>query len=195
MVFAGPSADSITEMGLKHRARQLAVSIDVPVVSGTDLLSTAEEAVEAANKLAFPVMLKATGGGGGMGLQICQSADEVRTTFASVQSRGETLFKNAGVFLEKYYPKSRHVEVQVFGNGSEVVHFGERECSIQRRHQKVCRRCRFDWSKLINPGRRRMPVTFRRSKTGLARENDDMRRQIRLFAQLQVRGDCRVPSG
>jgi urea carboxylase len=137
MVFVGPSAESITEMGLKHRARELAVSTGVPVVPGTDLLSDEDEAVGAAQKLGFPVMLKATGGGGGMGLQTCQSADEVRTKFASVKSRGETLFKNAGVFLEKYYPKSRHVEVQVFGSGVEVVHFGERECSIQRRHQKV----------------------------------------------------------
>lgn len=83
-------------------------------------------------------MLKATGGGGGMGLQICETGSEIEEAFTKVKSRGETLFKNSGVFLEKYYPKSRHVEVQVFGNGVDVVHFGERECSIQRRHQKVC---------------------------------------------------------
>jgi urea carboxylase len=140
MVFAGPSGESITEMGLKHRARELASSNDVPIVPGTDLLSSETEAVEAAQKLGFPVMLKATGGGGGMGLQICQSAEEVKSKFSGVKSRGETLFKNAGVFLEKYYPKSRHVEVQVFGNGTEVIHFGERECSIQRRHQKASKK-------------------------------------------------------
>lgn len=86
-------------------------------------------------------MLKATGGGGGMGLQICRSVDEVATAFTKVKSRGETLFNNGGVFIEKYYPESRHVEVQVFGNGIDVVHFGERECSIQRRHQKVGKFC------------------------------------------------------
>lgn len=87
-------------------------------------------------------MLKATGGGGGMGLKICNTPDEVRDSLAQVQSRGEVLFKNAGVFMERYYPKSHHIEVQVFGNGQgAAVHFGERECSIQRRHQKVVEEC------------------------------------------------------
>lgn len=85
------------------------------------------------------VMLKATGGGGGMGLQICHNEKDIERAFAMVRNRGKQLFKNSGVLLEKYYPKSRHIEVQIFGNGSEVVHFGERECSIQRRHQKVSR--------------------------------------------------------
>lgn len=88
-------------------------------------------------------MLKATGGGGGMGLQICHSHQDIAGAFATVRSRGEKLFKNAGMFVEKYYPRSRHIEVQVFGNGTETVHFGERECSIQRRHQKVRHACRF----------------------------------------------------
>lgn len=83
-------------------------------------------------------MLKATGGGGGMGLHICESAADVSAGFAMVQSRGEKLFRNSGLLLEKYYPRSRHIEVQVFGNGTDTIHFGERECSIQRRHQKVC---------------------------------------------------------
>jgi biotin carboxylase len=82
-------------------------------------------------------MLKATGGGGGMGLQVCYNADEVASSYAKVRGRGQSLFKNEGVFLEKFYPWSHHIEVQVFGNGENVVHFGERECSIQRRHQKV----------------------------------------------------------
>jgi urea carboxylase len=86
-------------------------------------------------------MLKSTGGGGGMGLQICQSPEDIRAAFATVRSRGEKLFKNSGVLLEKYYPRSRHIEVQVFGNGTETIDFGERECSIQRRHQKVIEEC------------------------------------------------------
>lgn len=87
-------------------------------------------------------MLKATAGGGGMGLLTCQNEDEVRQSFATVRSRGETLFKNAGVFIERYYPSSHHIEAQVFGNGDgEATHFGERECSIQRRHQKVIEEC------------------------------------------------------
>jgi urea carboxylase len=87
-------------------------------------------------------MLKATGGGGGMGLITCNKVDEVRDGFRMVQSRGETLFKNAGVFIEAFYPESHHIEVQIFGNGQgQAIHFGERECSIQRRHQKVIEEC------------------------------------------------------
>ena len=87
-------------------------------------------------------MLKATAGGGGMGLLTCQSEKEVRGSFKTVQSRGETLFKNSGLFIEKFYPSSHHIEVQVFGNGhGKAIHFGERECSIQRRHQKVIEEC------------------------------------------------------
>jgi acetyl/propionyl-CoA carboxylase alpha subunit len=87
-------------------------------------------------------MLKATAGGGGMGLQICQNASEIDSAFRSVTDRSGTLFKNTGMFMEKYVAKSRHVEVQVFGNGmGGAVHFGERECSIQRRHQKVVEEC------------------------------------------------------
>ena len=77
-----------------------------------------------------------------MGLQICENAREVKEAFATVKSRGETLFKNAGMFMERYYPDSHHVEVQIFGNAlGSAIHFGERECSIQRRHQKVIEEC------------------------------------------------------
>jgi len=87
-------------------------------------------------------MLKATAGGGGMGLLTCNNEQDVRSSFKTVQSRGETLFKNAGLFIEKFFPSSHHIEVQVFGNGmGQAVHFGERECSIQRRHQKVVEEC------------------------------------------------------
>ncbi|KIV99328.1 urea carboxylase [Verruconis gallopava] len=141
IAFVGPSAECIADMGLKHRARELAIATGVPVVPGTGLLLSEDEAVEAGHHLGYPIMLKATGGGGGMGLQVCKDADEVREKFKSVKSRGETLFQNSGIFVEKYYPKSRHIEVQVFGNGSEVIHFGERECSIQRRHQKIIEEC------------------------------------------------------
>ncbi|KAF1810058.1 urea carboxylase [Eremomyces bilateralis CBS 781.70] len=141
MVFVGPSSDSILEMGLKHRAREIAIQAKVPVVPGTDLLESEDEVLAAAERLGYPVMLKATGGGGGMGLQVCKSTEDVSAAFAMVRSRGEKLFKNSGLFLEKYYLNSRHIEVQVFGNGTETVHFGERECSIQRRHQKVIEEC------------------------------------------------------
>ena len=143
MVFVGPSAESIESFGLKHTARELAVKAGVPIVPGTkQLLQSEDEAVTESERLGFPVMLKATAGGGGMGLATCGDADEVKRSFAMVKSRGENLFKNSGIFMERYYPDSHHIEVQVFGNGlGQAIHFGERECSIQRRHQKVIEEC------------------------------------------------------
>lgn len=115
----------------------------MPVVPGTEgLLSSLEDALNAAGGLGYPVMLKSTAGGGGMGLQACSNEAELRKAFDTVQSRGQALFKNAGVFLEKYYPAAHHIEVQVFGNAlGNVATVGERECSIQRRHQKVVEEC------------------------------------------------------
>ncbi|KAL8654478.1 MAG: hypothetical protein Q9210_001481 [Variospora velana] len=143
MVWVGPSPESIESFGLKHTARDLAVKADVPVVPGTDgLVSSEEVAVQESERLGFPVMLKATAGGGGMGLAICDNVEDVKSSFAMVKSRGETLFKNAGMFMECFYPDSHHIEVQVFGNGlGNAIHFGERECSIQRRQQKVIEEC------------------------------------------------------
>ncbi|KAJ9610321.1 hypothetical protein H2200_005098 [Cladophialophora chaetospira] len=143
MVFVGPSSKCIEDFGIKHTARELAAKADVPIVPGTKgLVKSDDEAVEEAKKLGFPVMLKATAGGGGMGLLTCNDENEVRKSFKTVQSRGETLFKNSGLFIERYYPSSHHIEVQVFGNGlGQAIHFGERECSIQRRHQKVIEEC------------------------------------------------------
>ena len=115
----------------------------MPIVPGSQgLIESEEDAVKEAERLGFPVMLKATAGGGGMGLSTCQDVTEVRGAYATVKSRGETLFKNAGMFMERFYPDSHHIEVQVFGNSQgNAVHFGERECSIQRRHQKVIEEC------------------------------------------------------
>ncbi|WVQ81557.1 urea carboxylase [Cryptococcus sp. DSM 104549] len=142
LTWVGPSSEVITKFGLKHTARELALQAGVPVISGTDLLSSAEEALTAAEKIGYPIMLKATAGGGGMGLQICWQASEIQSAFESVHARGATLFKNTAMFMEKYVARSRHVEVQVFGNGlGGAVAFGERECSIQRRHQKVVEEC------------------------------------------------------
>ncbi|OLN81829.1 putative urea carboxylase 1, partial [Colletotrichum chlorophyti] len=133
--FVGPSSASIKAMGLKHEARSIAEAVNVPVIPSM------HEAIEGAKRFGFPVMLKATGGGGVMGLQICHDDDDVPKAFATVESRAGALFKNSGVFLEKYYPQSRHIEVQVFGNGVDVIAIGERECSLQRRHQKVIEEC------------------------------------------------------
>ncbi|KAK3178562.1 hypothetical protein OEA41_000699 [Lepraria neglecta] len=143
MAWVGPSPESIEAFGIKHTARELALKAGVPIVPGTQgLIASEEDAVKESGKLGFPVMLKATAGGGGMGLSIAHNAEEVKNSFATVKSRGENLFKNSGMFIERFYPDSHHIEVQVFGNGvGNAIHFGERECSIQRRHQKVIEEC------------------------------------------------------
>ncbi|GME86996.1 biotin carboxylase activity protein [[Candida] boidinii] len=136
--FAGPSSESVEQFGLKHLARKIAISCDVPVVPGSDLVDNSKDVLEISKNIGFPVILKSTAGGGGMGLKVCYSEEEVEPNFKEVTSRGASLFSNSGVFVEKYVEKGRHIEVQVFGNGlGDVISYGERECSIQRRHQKV----------------------------------------------------------
>ncbi|EMC96259.1 hypothetical protein BAUCODRAFT_107733 [Baudoinia panamericana UAMH 10762] len=143
LVWCGPSPEAIEAFGIKHVARDLAEKAGVPIVPGTKgLVDSEDHAISEAEQIGFPVMLKATGGGGGMGLVVCNNADEVRSGFKTVRSRGETLFKNPGIFIERFVAEGRHIEVQVFGNGDgEAIHFGERECSIQRRNQKVIEEC------------------------------------------------------
>ncbi|GBE85595.1 Putative urea [Sparassis crispa] len=139
ITWLGPRVETILAMGLKHQARVLAVEVNVPLVPGSEgLLDNVEDAVKVAVEIGFPIMLKSTAGGGGMGLVVCQNSEELRAKFSATQERARTLFKNDGLFLERYYPAARHVEVQVFGNGlGHAIHMGERECSVQRRHQKV----------------------------------------------------------
>ncbi|KAK8123421.1 urea carboxylase [Apiospora kogelbergensis] len=144
--FVGPSPASIEQFGLKHTARELATQAGVPVVPGSQgLLRDVDDACRVVSKDlpgGYPVMLKSTAGGGGMGLQTCADETELRAAFETVQSRGVALFQTSGVFLEKFYPAAHHIEVQVFGNGhGRVAALGERECSIQRRHQKVIEEC------------------------------------------------------
>ncbi|EGV63815.1 hypothetical protein CANTEDRAFT_121521 [Yamadazyma tenuis ATCC 10573] len=138
IIFAGPSVESVETFGLKHSARVLAEKNHVPVVPGSNLIESDEEAVSRAREIGYPIMIKSTAGGGGMGLKVAYNENELIDSFNEVVSRGQTLFKNSGAFLEKYVEAGRHIEVQIFGNGKGgVVAFGERECSIQRRHQKV----------------------------------------------------------
>ncbi|MDJ0977188.1 MAG: urea carboxylase [Erythrobacter sp.] len=136
--FVGPTAENIRTFGLKHSARALAEANSVPLAPGTDLLTDAEDAVRAANAIGFPVMLKATAGGGGIGMRVCENEAAVRENFESVVRLGKGNFGDAGVFLERFIPEARHIEVQVFGDGEgRVVPLGERDCSLQRRNQKV----------------------------------------------------------
>jgi urea carboxylase len=138
IVFIGPTTDNIRAFGLKHTARDLAQAQGVPLAPGTDLLVDPQAALDAAVRIGFPVILKATAGGGGIGMRVCESKDAVAEAFAAVQRLGTGNFSDGGVFLERYVRKARHVEVQVFGDGQgRVVALGERDCSLQRRNQKV----------------------------------------------------------
>ncbi|MBO9669314.1 MAG: urea carboxylase [Sphingobium sp.] len=138
IVFIGPTTDNIRTFGLKHSARALAAAHGVPLAPGTDLLTDETEAVEAAHRIGFPIMLKATAGGGGIGMRICEDEAAVRDGFAAVARLGQSNFGDAGVFLERYIRRARHIEVQLFGDGQgRVVALGERDCSLQRRNQKV----------------------------------------------------------
>lgn len=136
--FIGPDAEQIKLFGLKHSARALAEKANVPLLPGTGLLSGVEEAVAAAEKIGYPVILKSTAGGGGIGMRICNSTEELQKAYDAVCHLAAANFNDAGVFLEKYVTRSRHVEVQIFGNEyGETAALGERDCSVQRRNQKV----------------------------------------------------------
>lgn len=138
ITFVGPTAQQIAEFGLKHRARDLAASAGVPMTPGTALLNTLEDALVAAEDIGYPVMLKSTAGGGGIGLNRCADADALINAWESVRRLGEQFFSDSGVFLERCIDRARHVEVQIFGDGhGKVIALGERDCSLQRRNQKV----------------------------------------------------------
>ncbi len=136
--FLGPRAEHMNAFGLKHSARALAEANNVPLLPGTELLTDLNAALEAAEGIKYPVMLKSTAGGGGIGMQLCYSADELTSAWDSVKRLSANNFANDGVFLEKFVEKARHIEVQVFGDGNgKVITLGERDCSLQRRNQKV----------------------------------------------------------
>jgi urea carboxylase len=138
ITFIGPTPDQMRAFGLKHTARQIASDNRVPLLPGTGLLDTKEEAVSAAEDIGYPVMLKSTAGGGGIGMRLCHSAAELGDAFAAVHRLSQTNFGNSGLYLEKFVANARHIEVQIFGDGrGAVVALGERDCSAQRRNQKV----------------------------------------------------------
>ena len=138
IVFIGPTSTQIEQFGLKHEARQLAKQAQVPLLPGTELLTDLPQAIAAAQTIGYPVMLKSTAGGGGIGMQVCHDESELQSAWDTVRRLGKNYFANAGVFLEKYIAQARHIEVQIFGDGQgTAVSLGERDCSAQRRNQKV----------------------------------------------------------
>ncbi len=138
ITFIGPTPQQMRDFGLKHTARELAQQAEVPLLPGTGLLADAADALASAERIGYPVMLKSTAGGGGIGMRLCRSAPELEAAYASVLYLSQNNFKNSGIYLEKFVERARHVEVQIFGDGKgHVVSLGERDCSVQRRNQKV----------------------------------------------------------
>ena len=138
IAFVGPTPEQLRVFGLKHTARALAKQHGVPMLEGTELLENLDAALTAGDEVGFPVMLKSTAGGGGIGMRVCRSATELAEAFDAVKRLGQNNFSDAGVFIEKYIERARHLEVQVFGDGAgEVIALGVRDCSVQRRNQKV----------------------------------------------------------
>ncbi len=142
MAFIGPSPSVIREFGLKHRARSIARDAGVDLLPGSELISNKTDALAFADGLGYPVMVKSTAGGGGIGLQKCASPEELDSKFEQVTHLAANNFGQAGVFIERCVETARHVEVQVFGDGrGGVAVIGDRDCSLQRRHQKVIEEC------------------------------------------------------
>ena len=138
IAFVGPSPAQIRQFGLKHAARALAQRHGLPLLPGSDLLRDLAHALSEAERIGYPVMLKSTAGGGGIGMQQCVNAQALRDAFVTVRRLAQNNFRDAGVFLEKLVQRARHIEVQIFGDGrGAVIALGERDCSTQRRNQKV----------------------------------------------------------
>src|SRR3954451_13624863 len=139
LIWVGPSAEAITAMGDKINARNLMAAAGVPVAPGTeDPAATAEAAIEAATSIGYPVMVKAAAGGGGMGMAVANDEAALRTEYDKVRAFAERMFGDGSVLIERYFPRVRHIEVQILGLADgRVVALGERECSVQRRNQKL----------------------------------------------------------
>jgi urea carboxylase len=138
IIFIGPQPKHLQAFGLKHTARELAKVSGVPLLPGTDLLENIEQALAAAETITYPVMLKSTAGGGGIGMQLCADTKRLKASFEAVQRTATASFGDARVYIERFVSDARHVEVQIFGDGKgNVIALGERDCSLQRRNQKV----------------------------------------------------------
>ena len=138
IAFIGPTGAQMRAFGLKHTARELAQQNGVPLLPGSGLLTDAAEAAREAKRIGYPVMLKSTAGGGGIGMRLIASEAQLAEAYAAVDRLARANFKQAGIYLEKYVEQARHIEVQLFGDGrGAVIALGERDCSVQRRNQKV----------------------------------------------------------
>lgn len=137
-IFIGPTPSHMRAFGLKHKARELAFLSNVPLAPGSGLINDVDHAMSEAARIGYPVMIKSTAGGGGIGLQLVTKPDDIAPMYERVERLARNNFKDSGIFIEKYVERGRHIEVQIFGDGKgNVVSLGERDCSAQRRNQKV----------------------------------------------------------
>lgn len=142
MAFVGPTPRQISEFGDKHSARKLAAKANVPMLPGTGVLASADDATASAERIGYPVILKATNGGGGIGMRVCRTTVEVQVAYSEISVQAERNFGSGDIYLERYVSPARHVEVQLFGDGlGNVAILGDRDCSMQRRNQKVVEEC------------------------------------------------------
>jgi urea carboxylase len=138
IAFIGPTPAQLQQFGLKHTARSIAAENGIPMLMGSDLLQSLAQAETIVSQIGYPVMLKSTAGGGGIGMEICRDADSLAAAFDRVDRLSKQNFSQGGIFLERYLDRARHIEVQIFGDGKgNVIALGERDCSLQRRNQKV----------------------------------------------------------
>ncbi len=138
IVFIGPTPESMHALGSKAGGREIAASSNVPTVPGTGVIENTEEAIQLAEKIGYPVLLKASAGGGGRGQKVVRSSEEMQVLFAQAGQEAQLYFSDPALIMEKFLTEFRHVEVQVMGDGNgHVIHIGERDCSIQRRNQKL----------------------------------------------------------
>jgi acetyl-CoA carboxylase biotin carboxylase subunit len=138
MIFIGPNGETISLLGDKVSARKAAINAGTPVVPGSEgRLESKQAAKQCANDVGFPLMIKASAGGGGRGMRVVDKIEDLERCLDECQAEAQAAFGDDGVFIEKLITKARHVEVQIMGDGNDVVHFFERECSLQRRRQKV----------------------------------------------------------
>ena len=138
ITFVGPRPDQIRQMGDKLEARVRARRLGIPTLPGTESVRSSAEAIDAADRVGYPVMLKASAGGGGRGMKVVARADEMRPAFDAAAAEARAAFGDETLYLERFLPNARHVEVQVLGDShGRVIHLGDRDCSVQRRHQKL----------------------------------------------------------
>ncbi|MCR9185874.1 MAG: ATP-grasp domain-containing protein [Halieaceae bacterium] len=138
IAFVGPRPETIEALGDKLSARRIAEASGVPLVPGTPALDSAEDACAAASEIGYPVVMKATAGGGGRGMFFARGPEDVRASFNKASEEARAAFGDGSLYIERFVESARHVEVQVFGDGEgNVLHFGERDCSVQRRYQKL----------------------------------------------------------